>query len=357
MENNRLLTLDQAEEWERLLRLLPVEKQDVYFTPQYYSLHQDKGDGTAICFVYEKDGDLALYPFLLNCINDINYDLVDLYYDIQGAYGYNGAVATTSDKSFRMGFFANFGEFARQHKLVTEFTRFHPIIQNQIFHRDMLETVFDRMTVVIDLSKGYDNVYYKQYDSNTRNMIRKAEVNGYKYKILHSNAAFSDFAKIYIEQMIRISADPEYFFPLDYFDSIANRMSGNSFIVAAFDNNGIVAASLFLHMGIYSHYHLSGRLDSCKDNSVSSILIDMAVRYSIENKMKWMHLGGGRTPNAEDSLMKFKLHFSHDCRDFHIGKKIIKKRIYDQIIKIWSAKYPTAARKYSKRLQGYRITC
>ena len=101
---NKILTGKDVQEWNGFLSQLPKERRDVYFTPEYYSLYEAYGDGEAQCFVFEKDGELALYPFLKNPITTLGYDLDKEYYDIQGAYGYNGVIASTSDSCFMAAF-------------------------------------------------------------------------------------------------------------------------------------------------------------------------------------------------------------------------------------------------------------
>lgn len=81
------LGLADAIEWNNLLDRIPSDRKDFYFTPEYYSLYQSYGDGEARCFVFEKDGEMGLYPFLKNPITPLGYNLEKEYYDIQGAYG------------------------------------------------------------------------------------------------------------------------------------------------------------------------------------------------------------------------------------------------------------------------------
>lgn len=54
---------------------LPMGQQDVYFTPEYYALYEQNGDGRTCCFVFEKDGEVVLYPFLMNSVNALGYNL------------------------------------------------------------------------------------------------------------------------------------------------------------------------------------------------------------------------------------------------------------------------------------------
>lgn len=86
--------------WNRYLAKLHYERIDTYFTPEYYSLYQNYGDGEARCFVFEQDGEVVLYPFLINPITTLGYKLDKEYYDIQGAYGYNGIITSSEDADF-----------------------------------------------------------------------------------------------------------------------------------------------------------------------------------------------------------------------------------------------------------------
>ena len=61
-------------------------------------LYENNGDGKAQCFVFEENDEIALYPFLINSVNELGYDLDNEYFDIQGAYGYNGAVSSSYDE-------------------------------------------------------------------------------------------------------------------------------------------------------------------------------------------------------------------------------------------------------------------
>jgi len=81
----RILTLNEKKEWSTSLEKLPMDQQDIFNTPDYYDLCERNGDGKAMCFVFEQDGDVAMYPFLLNSVNELGYDLYNQDYDLQGA--------------------------------------------------------------------------------------------------------------------------------------------------------------------------------------------------------------------------------------------------------------------------------
>lgn len=48
--NYRVLSLSDKAEWTRCLSKLPIEQQDIYYTPEYYSLYENYGDGNEQCF-------------------------------------------------------------------------------------------------------------------------------------------------------------------------------------------------------------------------------------------------------------------------------------------------------------------
>ncbi|HHX69034.1 MAG TPA: GNAT family N-acetyltransferase, partial [Gallicola sp.] len=61
--NYKVYNLNQKDKWNYFFKLLPIEQQDIYFTPEYYELYENNGDGKAQCFVFEENDEIALYPF------------------------------------------------------------------------------------------------------------------------------------------------------------------------------------------------------------------------------------------------------------------------------------------------------
>jgi hypothetical protein len=349
-----ILTSKDSQKWKEYLSMLPIEQQDVYFTPEYYSLYEANGDGSARCFVFKKDGNIALYPFLINKINDLGYDLDDEYYDIQGAYGYNGVVSSTYDTNFVDSFYEVFSNYVNKQHIVCEFVRFHPLLQNVGFSCKHLEAVYDRKTICLDLNIGYNHVWEALYSSNNRNMLRKASKSNLDCVVTPLTDSILAFQEIYTKTMERVAASKDYFFSQKYFQGFASKMEDYSYMVLCVSEQGVEAASLFLIYGMYAHYHLSGRGSSCKHNFVTNMILDKAIKFAIESGCSTMHLGGGRSAASDDSLFKFKQNFSSDTKDFYIGKKVHDKKAFDHIVSQWKLVHPQSAAKYGHMLQGYR---
>jgi len=66
-------------------------------------------------------------------------------------------------------------------------------------------------------------------------------------------------------------------------------------------------------------------------------------------------IGGGVTNLNDDSLLSFKRNISPLERTFIIGKRVMLKEKYDEIVKIWEVNYPSLKDKYSSFLEKFRI--
>ena len=350
----KILDLSQKQEWNNYISKLPIEQQDIYYTPEYYSLYEANGDGKVQCFVFEKDGDIALYPFLINSVNELGYDLDKEYYDIQGAYGYNGVVASTYDDKFIEKFYEVFSGFCTNQNIIAEFTRFHPILENYKFSKFFTNVIHYMKTVYLNLEKSYKDIWDTQYSSKNRNKIRKGRKSLY-CTISQNTAHLEGFKQIYNETMQKIGADNYYYFSDKYYD---NLLFGQNHIINVYDNSNeeLQATMILMIHGHYAHYHLSGRASNCRNNAVNNFMLDEAIKYAQKNGCKLFHFGGGTTSGKDDSLLKFKQNFSKENGQFYIGKKIYNKKIYNEIIKKWKSNYPKKYKNNKNILLGYRIT-
>lgn len=335
--------------WAEYLLRLKKSQRDVYFTPEYYSLYENYGDGEAFCFVFEKDGDVVLYPFLMNSITPLGYKLDKEYYDIQGAYGYNGIITSTDSKDFIDSFWTAFDAWCQENDVVAEFTRFHPLLNNQILASPNMKTFYSRHTVALDLSD--DDIWMHQISSKNRNMIRKAEKEG--VQIVESDD-YETFRKLYDGTMTDLHAEDFYFFPKNYYDEYKRTFKGNSMLCLAMYNGKAIAGSMFMFSDDYAHYHLSARDREYSRYAANNLILWYGIQKAKERGCKWLHFGGGTTGEDDDSLLKFKKEFSKTLCEFWIGKRVHNQEIYNQIVEQWKNKYPDSYEKNHVKLLGYR---
>lgn len=345
----KILSLKDVVEWRRLLECLSFERSDVYFTPEYYSLYENYGDGKSLCFVFEEGGELAIYPFLMNPITPLGYELDKEYYDIQGAYGYNGLIASTENKEFISSFWEAFDTWCQENDVVAEFTRFHPLINNQEMASSKMKTFYSRHTVALDLTD--DDIWMHQISSKNRNMIRKAEKEG--VTIVESDD-YETFRKLYDGTMTDLHAESFYFFPQSYYDEYKQTFKDKSLLCFAILDGKIIAGSMFMFSDDYAHYHLSARDREYSRYAANNLILWYGIQKAKERGCKWLHFGGGTTGDDGDSLLKFKKEFSKTLCEFWIGKRVHNQEIYNQIVEQWKTKYPESYEHNHVRLLGYR---
>ena len=351
--NYKTLSLSNKNDWKKYLQKLPVEQQDVYYTPEYYELYENYGDGKAQCFVFEKDGEIALYPFLLNSINTLGYELDKKYFDIQGAYGYNGVLSSCYAEEFKKDFYTSFNKFCQNNNVIAEFTRFNPYIENHNFSNAHLQILLNRKTVVLNINNSIDKLWKNSLSSKNRNMIRKALKKHYSVTINNSKSGVRSFYKIYLETMKGIYVDSYYYFNEDMFFKMLD-IPEFHFLFAEDKGNNKVASMILMVYGKYAHYHLSGRDIEKADNSVNNYMLYEAIKFAKNKGANIFHFGGGNALDENDSLFRFKKGFSNTYLDFYIGKKVFNQKIYDKVISQWKIEYPESYTKNSNKLLGYR---
>jgi len=351
--NYKILTLSETIEWNKLLNRLPLSAQDIYYTPEYYSLYQNLGDGKAMCFVFEKDNDIALYPFLLNSVNILGYKLDDEYYDIQGAYGYNGVVSSSYSQSFINDFYQAFESFCKKKNVVAEFVRFHPILDNHKFSQNYYDLIFDRNTVFIDTQLP-ENEIFSKFQTTTRKQIKRC-TNRHNIEVAqktHDISSLDDFLNIYWETMKRVKSINYLFFNREYFKDLLLNNDTIQYI-AMFEEKPIASITALFGKHIM-HGHLGGALTEYLSLSAYSLLYWEMIKTAKQRGLKLVHVGGGATNLNNDKLLEFKKNFSTQLTKFYIGKKIYNNDVYKTVQEQWLNKSPISYSLYKNRILGYR---
>lgn len=346
---HKVLDLTNSNEWMAFLNALPSQSRDIYFSPDYYSLYQNYGDGTAQCFVFEKEGGIAVYPFLKNTITTLGYQLDKEYYDIQGAYGYNGVISSTDNPLFIADFWKAFDSYCQENDIIAEFMRFHPLLNNHLLASPEMRTFFSRHTVGLYLTD--DDIWMHQISSKNRNMIRKAEKEG--VQIVESDD-YETFKNLYDGTMSDLHADAYYFFPKGYYEEFKQSFKENGLLCLALLHGKPIAGSMFMFSEDFAHYHLSARDRAYSRYAANNLILWYGIQKAKERGCKWFHFGGGTTGDDEDSLLKFKKEFSKMLCSFWIGKRIHNQPVYDSIVEQWKYKNPESYQQNKVRLLGYR---
>lgn len=323
--------------WDKYINELPKEKQDVFYTRQYCKMSELIEGGEAQLFVYEKGGNVALYPFIRHIVD---YKAGNsLFYDIETAYGYGGPVIKKEDYDFERAFETVFLKYCQQENIIAEFIRFHPLIGNETIFKENIEVLHNRMTVWIDLEKSEDEIWMCDISTQNRNTIRKCIKSGLEVEVSED---YDEFFEIYNQTMNRVGAKDFYYFDKKYYDEIKNHSC--CVLMHVKKNSETLAAAIFMKYGDYFHYHLSGSRQEYLNYAPNNILLWEAIKYAKRIGCKKMFLGGGLSDSLEDSLFRFKKKFSSVCKDFYIGKRVHNQKVYKELIQRWENEHGEKAK-------------
>ncbi len=342
--NWQILDGEEFEEWHEVLQHFP--RGDVYFLPEYHRAYELNGDGQVRAFIANSGDNYLFHPFFIRAIRRVGNRYLDKeWFDIETVYGYSGPLATRLDSMFLHEAWSEFCGWCHEQRVVAEFIRFDPLLENFRYMDDSCETCFDRETVVIDLDRSEEELW-ASYPSRNRNMVRKAQAKGMICEQVSLVEGLSKFRRLYNATMLRNQADEYYFLSDAYFAYLQER--GHEFVklFTVRDQEHVVAASLFLTYGPFIHYHLSGNEAEYIKFGPNNLLIHSVASWALQRGFSKFHLGGGRTSSPDDGLLRFKSSFSKGRLRFHIGKRVHNQEMYEKLCALWkgqckSSKHPS----------------
>lgn len=327
----RVYALDEEEEWDAIVR--SFQNYDVYWLSSYVRSFEMHGDGTPILFFYE-DGsarginvvmkrDIAKAPHFQGVLDE------DCYYDLSTPYGYGGWLIEGNcvEQLFQAYF-----NWLEDNNIVSEFIRFHPMVNNQEACRGFYEIVQLGEVVCIDLSSP--EVIWNNLSRENRNRIRKATKNDVHVYNGHSLDNYEQFRRIYDETMERKQADSYYFFEPEFYQTIKDELSQNSRVFWAEKDGKCIAASIMIYANGRMNFHLSGSLQEYNQLAPGNLIMYTAALWGYENKYKTLLLGGGVGSN-DDTLLRYKKTFyKGEYNHFYIGKKVVSQEKYDYLAEL-----------------------
>lgn len=315
---------------------------DVYYLNEYAVSMQLHGDGEP-CLIYHEDGGKRLaYVMMKNDIGDFKplSKIIPLkrYYDWTTPYGYGGPLTEGEISNIWIkDFMDELMLWCQKHGVVSQFFRFHPLLQNQIVMESVSDVIYMKKTVYIDTRN--EEIIMQNMTSNNRNMVRKAKKNGIEI-IIDNGERLEKFINIYEATMKRNEAEEYYYFNKAHFEYLIEEMKDNIIFFYAVYQGKIVSTSIFLYNQDYMHYHLSGTLPDYRSLAATNLLLSQAADWAVEHRIGKFHLGGG--VGMEDSLLSFKKHFNRKgLIDFCIGRNIFDKEVFWKLVELRKRKDQT----------------
>lgn len=314
--------------WDKALARLP--HADVYFSPAWQVTGTAAlGDGKPILFTAEDGEDLLAHPTLMRTIPGAAH-----HRDFETAYGYGGPVATTTDAAFLARAWEAYAGFAREAGGVAEFIRCHPLLGNERLLAGSAEVLFDRETVVVDLSGGRDGLLQRSAGQHRRN-LKKAEAAGISVSRVDIERGMPAFRAIYQQTMARAGASAFYHFGDAYFEALTGLGPERLALFIARRNEAPIAGALVLLSAPTLHYHLGGAFEDDLSLRPMNALFQGIFEWGQANAYERIHLGGGRRPEADDSLLRFKGTLGRDRARYFIAKRVLDPAGYETLAADW----------------------
>lgn len=342
-EGFQIISSEESSNWENVLQTFANSNQQVFFSFSYHSLLQANGDGVPEAFFYKEGENILLYPYLKNRISKIGeHKIEDEIYDIESVFGYTGPLFNNIDSIFHKKALLKFEQHCQTNKIIAEFIRFNPLLQNQEVYKELefTKVEFSKDFVVVSLNKSLENIL-SGYGATLRNELRRAQTyEGIDYYVNNTDS-LENFQPLYQSHMRYLKTSSYYQFSEKYFKKLKEFLSENGCIFEARSNNISIASLIFVFHG-ESVYYLHG----CRDinhplsSNVNKLLMHKAISYFNEHGFSSIVLGGGLTASRDDPLFKFKSKFSEQTVPYFIGKKVIHHKKYEELCDIWEKQYP-----------------
>ncbi|MBP7634400.1 GNAT family N-acetyltransferase [Candidatus Ozemobacteraceae bacterium] len=319
-----------SEEWNAHLARFSPEYRDIYFTHDWHDLFARDAGAEPRAFLFEgARGTRVLYPFLLR---NIPARLSESpLFACESAYGYGGPLTEAPDPADLTMADEAFCDWARSNGVVAEFVRFHPLLDTHRWFRRNLLIEDNRPTVTVSLDAPYDQLFLRFSPAKRRN-IRKADKAGV---VVRRGEDFDGFWRLYEATMSRLAATGFYHFQGEHRAHLERLVRTSGFLLEARISGRLVGAALFLRSAGFLHFHLGGSDASFLDAAPNDRLMAEAIRLGLETGAQAVHLGGGATTAADDTLLRFKKGFSPTLTIFRTGKRIHQQARHDQLRMSW----------------------
>ena len=320
-----VLSLDQKDQWNAIVR--SMNQYDFYHLAEY---HQLEHSGQSLLLYFSSNGTSLALPVVLRSIDGTDF------HDLTSVYGYAGPLSNQEkpDKQIIKDFQKELLQFFDSCRVVSVFSRLHPLFDNQSFILSgMGEIVDTNQTVGIDLSLP-EKEQKRHYSQTLKNQISQLKRRNVLVKKVQSREAIDLFIEIYIENMRRVNAAKMYFFPNEYFYKFMEDLPSSLFL--AYYGKKVISGTLFTTCNGIVEIHLGATRNEYLRWSPLKLVWDCVRIDAVQKNEKWLHLGGG-LGGVNDTLFQFKTWFSDSRFLFKTWRYIHNEESYTRLV---AGKYP-----------------
>ncbi len=332
-----------ASRWDELVDLAPIP--DVYYRAGYALASEAAGHGKAIGLILSTNQLSVLLPLLLRPLSDLPFAPGEPGFDAITPYGYGGLLPLSQTEPLTKLDLATLLEalqqWCREAGIVSCFIRLHPLLvqESWLGHDQLLPYAsllqFRALTVAVDLTK-WDSARQRPMGLHER---RRRALNHAQRCLRVSWSGTDDplrealgfFQQIYEQRMVDLNASSYYFFPSEYYLSLAAKLPNNVAVALAWLDRRVVGVSLFMADRQFAHYHLGGSNEQGRELGAGTLLINAGAQWARGRGCKLLHLGGG--VSNSDGLFEYKRSFGGSVYRYHTLEVISDPSRYRELVK------------------------
>jgi hypothetical protein len=311
--NGRLdiLALDErGRDWDVALGQLSPRQRDVFWLSSWPLLWQRRGEGRAFGALYRDDEGAVLYPFLLRDLEQVPYlgaDFAGLY-DVTTPPGFGGPLGPhgTSEETVA-DFRAAFERWCREQRVVSEFIRFHPLLETRLMLQRHLEIEEAGQIVWSRLDQGGCRLI-DTFSATARKNVRAARDAGLTCHVETSAAAYERVGDLYFDNATRRRAHPVARYDAAHFLQAREMLGSHQTLFGVRRGNELVAGAVFLRSPDFVHLHLAAADRRHAHLRPMNLLLFEAMQWACGLGARALNLGGGH--GGEDEWFRFKAGFS-----------------------------------------------
>ncbi len=308
--------------------LADADSHDFHHLAGYHRLAEYRGEGAALLFAYRSGSHVVAVPLLQR---PVDQGEVTGLQDATSVYGYAGPISSRAPipAPVALGFQAALQAELVRRRVVTVFSRLHPLIPQQHLIGGLGSTREGGLTVSIDLTLPSEE-QWAGYNKSTRRLIRRATEAGAVGVHDRDFQYLGEWVDLYRETMERLGASASYYFDAAYFERMAAELGPVLQLFVALVDGRVAAAGLFTVCDGIVQAHLGGFRQQYASISPARLVDDTARRWAVEAGARVLHLGGG-VGGREDSLFQYKAGFSDRRHVFTTWRWVVDPIAYERL--------------------------
>jgi serine/alanine adding enzyme len=334
MFREAVYTTENAVQWDSVL----PSHVSAFGSVQFARVIEELLGYQAQLYVLQERGSLIAYPFVMRPIRSaLLAEASCCRFSDTASPDFTGPVARGVPTSpLAAAFPSRVSSFFSSQGVVTEFIHVHPWKAfTRALHPQCLQ--FDREIVYVDLTVPEEQLWRHSFTHACRKNIKRSRQENVRVFEARTLDDVREFYRLYTATMKQRRALEHYFYSLDYFTAIFERLRGSARFAMAEYRNELVAATLYLHDKDDVYSYLGGADASFQHVRPTNAVVYDTIVWGQRQGKKRLILGGGYSP--DDGIFRFKASFSVHRADFLVYRRVHLPETYDALCRSHSSVY------------------